>query len=42
MTGSGPTVFGLFSKEAEARQAAKDLKMEQGWVSFVANTFPDE
>jgi 4-diphosphocytidyl-2-C-methyl-D-erythritol kinase len=42
MTGSGPTVFGLFGKEAEARQAAKDLKMEQGWICFVANTFPDE
>jgi len=42
MTGSGPTVFGLFSKEAEARQAARDLKMEQGWICLVANTFPDE
>ncbi|MCJ7664243.1 MAG: 4-(cytidine 5'-diphospho)-2-C-methyl-D-erythritol kinase, partial [Desulfobacterales bacterium] len=42
MTGSGPTVFGLFGKEAEARQAARDLKMEQGWICFVANTFPDE
>jgi len=38
MTGSGPTVFGLFGKEAEARQAARDLKMEQGWISFVAHT----
>ena len=41
MTGSGPTVFGLFGKEAEARQAAKDLKIEQGWICFVANTLAD-
>jgi 4-diphosphocytidyl-2-C-methyl-D-erythritol kinase len=38
MTGSGPTVFGLFGKEAEARQAARNLKMEQGWICFVAKT----
>jgi 4-diphosphocytidyl-2-C-methyl-D-erythritol kinase len=37
MTGSGPTVFGLFTKESEAQQAARDLKMEQGWISFVAH-----
>jgi 4-diphosphocytidyl-2-C-methyl-D-erythritol kinase len=36
MTGSGPTVFGLFGTEAEARQAAKDLKMEQGWICLIA------
>ena len=36
MTGSGPTVFGLFRTEAEARQAARDLKMEQGWICLVA------
>lgn len=36
MTGSGPTVFGLFGTEAEARQAARDLKMEQGWICLVA------
>jgi 4-diphosphocytidyl-2-C-methyl-D-erythritol kinase len=38
MTGSGPTVFGLFGTEGEARQAARDLKMEQGWVCLVAKT----
>ena len=38
MTGSGPTVFGLFGTEAEAQQAARDLKMEQGWISLVAKT----
>lgn len=36
MTGSGPTVFGLFRTEAEAQQAARDLKMEQGWICLVA------
>jgi 4-diphosphocytidyl-2-C-methyl-D-erythritol kinase len=41
MTGSGPTVFGLFGEEAEARRAARDLKMEDGWVSFVAHTLVD-
>ena len=41
MTGSGPTVFGLFGKEAEARQAARDVKMEQGWHYFVAHTLVD-
>jgi 4-diphosphocytidyl-2-C-methyl-D-erythritol kinase len=38
MTGSGPTVFGLFATEAEARQAAEDLTMEQGWICLVAKT----
>jgi 4-diphosphocytidyl-2-C-methyl-D-erythritol kinase len=37
MTGSGPTVFGLFAKESEARRAARGLKMEEGWISFVAH-----
>ena len=37
MTGSGPTVFGLFAQESEAQRAARDLKMEEGWVSFVAH-----
>jgi len=36
MTGSGPTVFGLFRTGAEAQQAARDLKMEQGWICLVA------
>jgi 4-diphosphocytidyl-2-C-methyl-D-erythritol kinase len=41
MTGSGPTVFGLFAGEAEVRRAAENLKMEEGWVSFVAHTLSD-
>jgi 4-diphosphocytidyl-2-C-methyl-D-erythritol kinase len=40
MTGSGPTVFGLFATEAEARQAARDIKMEQEWICLVAKTLP--
>jgi 4-diphosphocytidyl-2-C-methyl-D-erythritol kinase len=38
MTGSGPTVFGLFATEDGARQAARDLTMEQGWICLVAKT----
>jgi 4-diphosphocytidyl-2-C-methyl-D-erythritol kinase len=41
MTGSGPTVFGLFAEETEARRAARDLKIEKGWISFVAHTLVD-
>jgi len=41
MTGSGPTVLGLFGEEAEARRAAGNLKMEEGWLSFVAHTLCD-
>ena len=41
MTGSGPTVFGLCAGEAEARRAAENLKMDEGWVSFVAHTLSD-
>jgi 4-diphosphocytidyl-2-C-methyl-D-erythritol kinase len=41
MTGSGPTVFGLFAEETEARRAGADLKMEDGWVSFIAHTRVD-
>ncbi len=37
MTGSGPTVFGLFGTEAGARQAARDLDMEPGWSCLVAS-----
>jgi 4-diphosphocytidyl-2-C-methyl-D-erythritol kinase len=38
MTGSGPTVVGLFGEEAEARQAVRDLKMEKEWIWLVAHT----
>jgi 4-diphosphocytidyl-2-C-methyl-D-erythritol kinase len=41
MTGSGPTVFGLFTKESEAQRAARGLKMEEGWISFVAHMLSD-
>jgi 4-diphosphocytidyl-2-C-methyl-D-erythritol kinase len=41
MTGSGPTVFGLFATEDKARQAADDLTMEQGWICLVAKTLSD-
>ncbi|OGP54119.1 MAG: 4-(cytidine 5'-diphospho)-2-C-methyl-D-erythritol kinase [Deltaproteobacteria bacterium RBG_13_52_11] len=41
MTGSGPTVFGLFRSEAEARRATRDLKMEEEWICFVAHTLSD-
>jgi 4-diphosphocytidyl-2C-methyl-D-erythritol kinase len=41
MTGSGPTVCGLFATETKARRAARDLKMELGWISFVAHILSD-
>jgi 4-diphosphocytidyl-2-C-methyl-D-erythritol kinase len=41
MTGSGPTVFGLFAQEARARQAAEDLKREKEWICFAAHTLSD-
>ena len=41
MTGSGPTVFGLFPGQQEANRAAKEMKMEEGWISFVAHTTSD-
>jgi len=41
MTGSGPTVFGLFDKEDEAKEAASNLKMEQGWICLVAKTLSE-
>jgi 4-diphosphocytidyl-2-C-methyl-D-erythritol kinase len=41
MTGSGPTVVGLFGEEAEARRVARDLSMEEGWICLVAYTLSD-
>lgn len=41
MTGSGPTVFGLFSEHEEADRAVRDLNMEEGWISFVVHTLSD-
>ncbi len=40
MSGSGSTVFGLFSSENEARRAAKNLGKKNGsWKIFVAATY---
>jgi 4-diphosphocytidyl-2-C-methyl-D-erythritol kinase len=36
MSGSGPTVFGVFADEEQARQAACILERHQGWRVFVA------
>ena len=38
MSGSGPTVFGIFEKEEEARQAVADLVRETGWFAVAART----
>lgn len=39
MSGSGPTVFGLFQNEASARSAADSIKSrQQGWFVAVAET----
>ena len=38
MAGSGPSVFGLFPGQKEARQAVRSLTMEGGWVPYVART----
>lgn len=39
MSGSGPTVFGLFQDEASARSAADSIKSrQQGWFVAVAET----
>jgi len=35
MSGSGPTVFGLFGSEAEARTAAERLRTEETWTVLV-------
>jgi len=40
MSGSGSTVFGLFSSEAKARKAAQNLKRKnRSWQVFVAATY---
>ena len=36
MSGSGPTVFGVFKSEAAARSAAADLERNPEWRVFVA------
>lgn len=41
MSGSGPSVFGLFPTHAGARRATTQLAMEPGWLSLVAHTIVD-
>ena len=38
MSGSGPTVFGVFEDEEGASRAAAELKMESGWSVFTARS----
>ena len=38
MSGSGPTVFGIFDGEASARQAAQTLTAESAWFVTAAKT----
>lgn len=37
MSGSGSTVFGVFSAESEARRAAGALSGESGWLTYVVH-----
>jgi len=39
MSGSGPTVFGLFADEGAARRAASELQGNVGWRVFVVRPF---
>lgn len=38
MSGSGPTVFGVFEKEEDARRAAADLGRDTGWFAAAVRT----
>ena len=38
MSGSGPTVFGVFDDEAGARRAAGELARENGWFTAAVKT----
>lgn len=38
MSGSGPTVFGVFEKEEDARRAAEELARNTGWFTAAAKT----
>ncbi len=42
MSGSGPTVFGVFEVEAAARQAAEVLRAEAGWRVFVVHSLASD
>ncbi|PIR19928.1 MAG: 4-(cytidine 5'-diphospho)-2-C-methyl-D-erythritol kinase [Deltaproteobacteria bacterium CG11_big_fil_rev_8_21_14_0_20_47_16] len=41
MSGSGPTVFGIFSSDADAKRAAEKIK-QPGWKVFVTETLSCE
>jgi 4-diphosphocytidyl-2-C-methyl-D-erythritol kinase len=44
MTGSGPTVFGVFSGKREAEKAFKKLEdrvRRSGWIILKAHSLPD-
>ncbi len=41
MSGSGPTVFGVFREEAEARSAAAAIDGEGGWRAFAVRPLAD-
>lgn len=38
MSGSGPTVFGIFEHESVARKAAEDIAAENGWFAAAVRT----
>ncbi len=38
MSGSGPTVFGLFETETEARRAAEEIARREGWFTAAVRT----
>jgi 4-diphosphocytidyl-2-C-methyl-D-erythritol kinase len=38
MSGSGPTVFGIFEEEGPARETAESLKEETGWFTTAVRT----
>jgi 4-diphosphocytidyl-2-C-methyl-D-erythritol kinase len=39
MSGSGPTVFGVFSNLSEARRSQNALSLHAGWKSFLVRSF---
>ena len=39
LSGSGPTVFGIYSSKSKASKAARVLKKHKDWKVFVASTF---
>jgi len=41
MSGSGPTVFGLFAEESSARRVASELQCNNGWRVYVVQPFDE-